>query len=55
MYPAKTLTERTLRIRSSVNGLTNTVTLLGIPLKKAELPQTIDYMMNRFVLGDKNA
>ena len=49
VYPAKELTERTLRIRSSINGLTNTVRLLGIPLKKAELPQTIDYMKKLFV------
>lgn len=53
VYPAKELTERTLRIHSSVNGLTNIVTLLGIPLKKAELPQTIDYIKERFVFGDE--
>jgi hypothetical protein len=54
VYPAKELTEHTLRIRSSVNGLTNTVTLLGILLKKTELPRTIDYMKERFVLWDKS-
>lgn len=48
VYPAKFLTEHTLRIRSSVNGLTNTVTLLGIPLKKADLVETIDFLKERF-------
>jgi len=49
IYPAKELTERTLRIHSAINGLVNTVTLLGIPLKKAALSDTIAFLRQKFV------
>ena len=49
IYPAQILSERVLRLRSPINGLTNTVTLLGIPLKKSECAHTIDFLKERFV------